>query len=107
MSYVALGRLASRRAPPALRRLNATAAALLRRSLSAVYGSSSSAGEETGEGERERTRAPLNAEWAELARKQLKGADPAEALSWKTPEVSELVAVYERVMHLVGMWSCV
>ena len=87
MSYVTLGRLASRRVPPALRRFNA--AALLRRSLS-VYGSSSAGDETTGEGGRERARVPLQAEWAELVRKQLKGADPAEALTWKTPEVSEV-----------------
>ena len=32
-------------------------------------------------------REPLNPEWAELAKKQLKGADPEKALTWNTPEV--------------------
>lgn len=100
MSYVTLGRLASRRVPSALRRFNAAAQ---RRSLS-VYGSSS-AGDEPGEGGGKRAQLPLNAEWAELARKQLKGADPAEALTWKTPEVSTCtggVVVCEGVIELKG-----
>jgi len=29
----------------------------------------------------------LHPEWVELARKQLKGADPATKLTWHTPEV--------------------
>ena len=30
---------------------------------------------------------PLDPEWTEMAKKQLKGADPAEKLTWRTPEV--------------------
>ncbi len=30
---------------------------------------------------------PLNPEWVALAQKQLKGADPEELLTWRTPEV--------------------
>ena len=30
---------------------------------------------------------PLDPEWNEMAKKQLKGADPAERLTWRTPEV--------------------
>ena len=30
---------------------------------------------------------PLNPEWVELAKKQMKGADPEGTLSWKTMEV--------------------
>lgn len=33
-------------------------------------------------------RVPLDRAWAELARKQLKGKDPEETLTWHTPEVS-------------------
>lgn len=32
-------------------------------------------------------REPLPPEWNELAKKQLKGADPAKKLTWHTPEV--------------------
>lgn len=32
-------------------------------------------------------REPLHPEWNELAKKQLKGADPAKKLTWHTPEV--------------------
>ena len=32
-------------------------------------------------------RQPLHPEWEQLAKKQLKGADPAEKLTWHTPEV--------------------
>ena len=34
-----------------------------------------------------RRKATLNDEWVELAKKQLKGADPRERLLWHTPEV--------------------
>lgn len=34
-----------------------------------------------------RTTCPLDNEWAELAKKQLKGRDPEEALTWHTSEV--------------------
>ena len=30
---------------------------------------------------------PLDPEWVEIARKQLKGADPEGKLTWRTPEV--------------------
>ena len=30
---------------------------------------------------------PLDPEWVEMAKKQLKGADPAKRLTWRTPEV--------------------
>ena len=33
-------------------------------------------------------RGPLDRAWAELARKQLKGKDPEETLTWHTPEAS-------------------
>ena len=39
---------------------------------------------------------PLHPEWAELAKKQLKGADPAEKLTWHTPEVSVVILVSYR-----------
>ena len=29
----------------------------------------------------------LDSEWAEMAKKHLKGADPTERLTWRTPEV--------------------
>lgn len=32
-------------------------------------------------------REPLHPEWTELAKKQLKGADPEKKLTWHTPEV--------------------
>ena len=31
---------------------------------------------------------PLPPEWSEKAKKEIKGADPAEKLMWHTPEVS-------------------
>lgn len=48
---------------------------------------SSSASFRDEEGSGGRKKVPLNAEWEELARKQLKGADPAEKLTWRTAEV--------------------
>ena len=39
---------------------------------------------------------PLHPEWTELAKKQLKGADPAEKLTWHTPEVSVVILVSYR-----------
>lgn len=33
-------------------------------------------------------RKPLNPEWAEKAKKEIKGADPNEKLMWNTPEVA-------------------
>ena len=33
-------------------------------------------------------RAPLDDEWRDLAKRQLKGEDPVEKLTWHTPEVS-------------------
>ena len=38
-------------------------------------------------GKRSLHREPLHPEWAELAKKQLKGADPEKKLTWHTPEV--------------------
>ena len=32
------------------------------------------------------TKVSLNEEWVNLAKKQLKGVDPSEKLTWKTPE---------------------
>ena len=51
-----------------------------------VYYSSSSAGSEADSSETRRE-VPLDLEWAELAKKQLKGADPSQKLIWRTPEV--------------------
>ena len=34
-----------------------------------------------------REKAPLHPEWEGMARKVMKGADPAETLTWRTPEV--------------------
>ena len=36
-----------------------------------------------------RTTCPLDNEWTELAKKQLKGRNPEEALTWHTPEVTK------------------
>ena len=35
-----------------------------------------------------RRKLPFNSEWEAMAKKVLKGADPAEKLTWRTPEVS-------------------
>ena len=51
-----------------------------------VYYSSSNAGSEADSNETRRE-VPLDAEWAELAKKQLKGGDPSQKLIWRTPEV--------------------
>ncbi len=40
-----------------------------------------------GGDERAKPKVPLDEEWAALARKMLKGADPEERLTWRTPEV--------------------
>ncbi|XP_053650705.1 methylmalonyl-CoA mutase, mitochondrial isoform X2 [Cherax quadricarinatus] len=40
------------------------------------------------------SKAGLDAEWAELAKKQLKGTDPAKRLMWKTPEGITLKPLY-------------
>ena len=40
----------------------------------------------------------LHPEWVELAKKQLKGADPAKKLTWRTPEVcifSSMLSVFD------------
>ncbi len=42
-----------------------------------------------GGNERAKPKVPLDEEWAALARKMLKGADPEERLTWRTPEVCE------------------
>ncbi|GAV08366.1 hypothetical protein RvY_18073 [Ramazzottius varieornatus] len=39
---------------------------------------------------------PLNAEWVALAKKQMKGGDPAEKLTWKTIEGLELKPLYTK-----------
>ena len=53
---------------------------------------SSDAGDGGGEEEENegggKSRVPLDPTWVEMARKQLKGADPAEKLTWRTAEVS-------------------
>ncbi|KAM7442343.1 hypothetical protein ABFA07_008678 [Porites harrisoni] len=41
-------------------------------------------------------REPLHPEWNELAKKQLKGADPAKKLTWHTPEGIDIKPVYTR-----------
>ncbi|XP_022079947.1 methylmalonyl-CoA mutase, mitochondrial-like isoform X2 [Acanthaster planci] len=41
-------------------------------------------------------REPLHKEWVELAKKQLKGADPAEKLTWRTPEGINIKPLYTR-----------
>ena len=55
-------------------------------------GSGGTGREGSGEGVIDSTdckpRVSLDTEWAELAKKQLKGADPTERLTWRTPEVS-------------------
>lgn len=38
--------------------------------------------------------AGLNTEWAALAKKQLKGADPAKKLMWQTPEGITIKPLY-------------
>ena len=43
---------------------------------------------------------PLDAEWSEMARKQLKGADPAEKLTWRTPEVYRIYTMGARLRML-------
>ena len=109
MSYATRGRLAVGRLPALLR----SCAAAPRRS---VYGSSSAGDGESGEREaaegpgRRGEGLPLDAEWAELARKQLKGADPAEKLAWRTPEVGVWPAMGGLVHGLDGcccvLWLC-
>ncbi|XP_071803390.1 methylmalonyl-CoA mutase, mitochondrial-like [Asterias amurensis] len=42
------------------------------------------------------SREPLHEEWAELAKKQLKGADPEEKLTWRTPEGINIKPLYTR-----------
>ncbi|XP_077978455.1 methylmalonyl-CoA mutase, mitochondrial-like [Glandiceps talaboti] len=41
-------------------------------------------------------REPLQPEWRELAKKQLKGADPVEKLTWHTPEGIDVKPLYTR-----------
>lgn len=45
-----------------------------------------------GNDERAQPKVPLDQEWAALAKKMLRGADPEEKLTWRTPEV-------ERISH--------
>lgn len=41
-------------------------------------------------------REPLHPEWTELAKKQLKGADPEQKLTWHTPEGIDIKPVYTK-----------
>lgn len=41
-------------------------------------------------------REPLHPEWVELAKKQLKGADPEKKLTWHTPEGIDIKPVYTK-----------
>jgi len=52
-----------------------------------VYYSSLRPGSEVDSNETEQE-VPLDPEWVELAKKQLKGADPKQTLTWRTAEVS-------------------
>ncbi|CAB3985968.1 Methylmalonyl- mutase, mitochondrial [Paramuricea clavata] len=45
---------------------------------------------------RERHDVPLNPEWVALAKKQLKGADPDELLTWRTPEGIDIKPLYTK-----------
>ena len=54
--------------------------------------SSSSSGDKTGTDAAHGL--PLDPEWAEMAKKQLKGADPQEKLTWRTPEVCSYINIY-------------
>ena len=45
----------------------------------------------------------LDPEWAELAKKQLKGADPGEKLTWRTAEVSEIVCKQNYLVIIICM----
>lgn len=47
-------------------------------------------------GQRFLHREPLHPEWSELAKKQLKGADPGKKLTWHTPEGIDIKPVYTR-----------
>ncbi|XP_064401329.1 methylmalonyl-CoA mutase, mitochondrial-like isoform X2 [Halichondria panicea] len=47
-----------------------------------------------GGDERAKPKVPLDQEWAALARKMLKGADPEERLTWRTPEGFDLKPLY-------------
>ncbi|PFX28676.1 methylmalonyl-CoA mutase, mitochondrial-like [Stylophora pistillata] len=47
-------------------------------------------------GRRTLHREPLHPEWAELAKKQLKGADPEKKLTWHTPEGIDIKPVYTK-----------
>ncbi|XP_078485777.1 methylmalonyl-CoA mutase, mitochondrial-like [Ciona intestinalis] len=42
------------------------------------------------------TKIPLNKEWAALAKKQLRGSDPEDKLTWKTPEGISLKPLYSK-----------
>nr|XP_009860352.1 methylmalonyl-CoA mutase, mitochondrial-like [Ciona intestinalis] len=42
------------------------------------------------------TKVPLNKEWAALAKKQLRGSDPEDKLTWKTPEGISLKPLYSK-----------
>ncbi|XP_015779249.1 PREDICTED: methylmalonyl-CoA mutase, mitochondrial-like [Acropora digitifera] len=48
-------------------------------------------------GKRFLQREPLHPEWTELAKKQLKGADPEKKLTWHTPEGIDIKPVYTKI----------
>lgn len=48
-------------------------------------------------GKRFLQREPLHPEWTELAKKQLKGADPEKELTWHTPEGIDIKPVYTKI----------
>lgn len=51
---------------------------------------------------------PLDRAWAELARKQLKGKDPEETLTWQTPEAREYcLSPFVICIHLPPHHVCV
>ena len=70
--------------------------------------SSSSSGDKTGTDAAHGL--PLDPEWAEMAKKQLKGADPQEKLTWRTPEVcsyyNRIIIIIIFVVSLCIKFSC-
>ncbi|KAK2564851.1 Methylmalonyl-CoA mutase [Acropora cervicornis] len=48
-------------------------------------------------GKRFLQREPLHPEWTELAKKQLKGADPEKKLTWHTPEGIDIKPIYTNI----------
>ena len=54
-----------------------------------------------------RRQANIENEWTELAKKQLKGEDPAVKLKWKTPEVNKQHPLVYIIIHIVCVCVCV